>query len=686
MDPRPSKRPRVRRRRDDRSALIRDIRGSYRAAVARTPLDEAPALVSAAVEGGFCFGPLDPVSNIIATAVARMAPPALEGTSSGAVTAVEERISSWAKEMARRSLDALVAFLVCYFPHLPTSVALRYLRAAKADLLAAVQLVEADRCVCAFRIDSRTARTALRCAALAAGHPSPDELVATTLSLASMAADVSKLLLPQTKRLSVADIEQLRVVLARGGSLGCKNPQELRAFVDASRLPAGSMKKMAIKDEPLATHTESLQRVLLERIHGFYLQALALLPRHDLRHRYHRSLVKVGHLYGPLDPVSNIIVNTVWYDAMFPGLKEHKFELAMVGRSALMRAERCSLAGLVGGLRAFAGDNLSEHDALCYLLQSNADLWAAMEALQACLKNQEGDRDPTFHCTVPSKLYRIMADAACHPNPGALQEFYASDRVSAPLPAKSMLLSLKDVESTIRALSRMTPRPCTPLKPHQLPPQNERFKSIISVNKDRFLADYKSLHRKLKVALDEYMRNTEGPELVIHVICGANEYVADSCGPEYSSINWPRSHLKYHYSHFNFLASSARGEPKLFFAECVNYEEESDKMRKTMCCPVVVPATDSEKVRCLYCEYSGYSIVHPVGMNYHGGDIDFEKMVLGKHTCTNECIFNRGMLVTDSMAFTEEDFVYFDPKRDHDLVKAVNTCIGVKEASTEMAP
>lgn len=80
---------------------------------------------------------------------------------------------------------------------------------------------------------------------------------------------------------------------------------------------------------------------------------------------------------------------------------------------------------------------------------------------------------------------------------------------------------------------------------------------------------------------------------MIHVICGANENVADSCGPEYSSIDWPRSHLKFHYSHFNFLASSAGSVPTLFFAECVNYDEESDRNRETFCCPVVVPTTNA---------------------------------------------------------------------------------------------
>lgn len=89
----------------------------------------------------------------------------------------------------------------------------------------------------------------------------------------------------------------------------------------------------------------------------------------------------------------------------------------------------------------------------------------------------------------------------------------------------------------------------------------------------------------------------QGPQYVIHVICGANESVADRNGPELSRINWPRSHNKFHYSHINFLASptgpSAVGVlPTLFFAECVNHNEESDRARKNNCYPVVVPPTN----------------------------------------------------------------------------------------------
>ncbi|KAF0928367.1 hypothetical protein E2562_003187 [Oryza meyeriana var. granulata] len=40
-----------------------------------------------------------------------------------------------------------------------------------------------------------------------------------------------------------------------------------------------------------------------------------------------------GPCYGPLDPVSNIILNTIWYDSAFPVPKaQQRLGLDMIGR------------------------------------------------------------------------------------------------------------------------------------------------------------------------------------------------------------------------------------------------------------------------------------------------------------------------------------------------------------------
>jgi hypothetical protein len=109
-------------------------------------------------------------------------------------------------------------------------------------------------------------------------------------------------------------------------------------------------------------HTRSLRMVLLDTIHGFYLQALARLPSGELRSRLHRSLLRAGYCYGPMDdPASNIILNTIWYEANFPA--EVTPVLDLIGPKSLTRLVSRSFYGLVSFLQT-RYHNLSEHQAV----------------------------------------------------------------------------------------------------------------------------------------------------------------------------------------------------------------------------------------------------------------------------------------------------------------------------------
>uniref|UniRef100_I1QTT7 PIR2-like helical domain-containing protein n=1 Tax=Oryza glaberrima TaxID=4538 RepID=I1QTT7_ORYGL len=307
----------------------------------------------------------------IEPAMGRRQQPAASGASPSSATASQKSLIPQIQRLRRGGHSRPSGFMTSYFRYLPTLEALNFLCAAEGDLLAAVHLVEAERCMsCAFDIGSCTARTALRCTAGAAGHRDPGRVASEMLSLFSKAYKIASHLLSRTAdRLTCSAILVL---------VPPRLPPELAAFSPLASLG------VTVKDErTLERCTKSLQSVLVDKIHGFYLEALALLPQHLLRGRYHRSVVMAGHCYGPLDPASNIILNTIWYDAAFPVPKEQHLDLDMIGRWALIRAECCSIAGLVAGL---AGDyNPSELQAIRCLLYANGDFATAMSGVSQIL-------------------------------------------------------------------------------------------------------------------------------------------------------------------------------------------------------------------------------------------------------------------------------------------------------------
>jgi len=143
----------------------------------------------------------------------------------------------------------------------------------------------------------------------------------------------------------------------------------------------------------------------MARIHGFYLDALARLPKDELCSRYHHSLLKAGHRYGPLDPVSNIISNTIWYDKAYPPSKQ--FTIQMMSTSCLMRIVARSFYGLVSFMCARYPDRTVDQ-ILQRLQEVNADLRQAASSF----------RGPDVQVA-----YNAAAIAASHPVPHQQQAF-----------------------------------------------------------------------------------------------------------------------------------------------------------------------------------------------------------------------------------------------------------------------
>ncbi|KAK3118474.1 hypothetical protein QOZ80_9BG0699770 [Eleusine coracana subsp. coracana] len=608
------------------SRLLSKMDAFYTEASNRLTLSARPVTLARFLDAGICIGLLDPVSNIIAnTITSDLRPDYREKVL--VATAVETKLGELG--LGRRSLDGLVAFLVYFFPYLAKWEAVRYLLLADADLLAAACLIVADRGMGRFSLGSPVAapafEEALTLAAQVAKHSQPKQLAQVWMMLSPRPNRVLHLLLykvqPHSPRQNLDEVTEL--------IQKCVVP-DLAASWDfaASRLRSSS----SIASMPYQ-HTRSLRMVLLDTIHGFYLKALAILPRSELRSRLHRSLLKAGYCYGPLDPLSNIILNTIWYDINFPAAETPVLDV--IGPKSLTRLESRSFYGLVSFLQTRYND-LSEHQIVGCLVASSAQLSIA---------------DPKLLSDVTTNVqeaYAAAATAAWHPNPEEQAKFLASwdERVFA-----RYHIDLADVHGLSLILSdakqRTPERVCKPCYP-------ARAGKMRSMNQQRRISC------KVKAALDRHLLQDGKPALDLHIICCVNEEV---CGPEYcEEIDDPLSFapFKYRYSHINFMATERDCKfdvipcPVLFFAEFDNEEEDGAPL---FLCKVHEPTPFAEHVRCLYCEAAGARIVHPPSPKFHGGGNELEEVIRGEHSLSNDELICMNEHAVQHMCGVEEDFI-----------------------------
>ncbi|GJN20906.1 hypothetical protein PR202_gb08340 [Eleusine coracana subsp. coracana] len=553
------------------------IHGYYKEALNRL----TASLSSVVDEAGFCFGFLDPVSNIIVNTAAF----------NGAPSQAEKEANQEGELLRTRGRDqgparGLVTFLTTYFRYLPDSEALRYLRLAKADLLVAVRLIEKDRDTDAFTIHQRTTKIALTCAALsaicpcAANDPKITRLVYGSLSLASHLHEVYPLLVTQD-RLCSSILERLA-----------------KLFV----------------------------QVLLHRIHGFYLKAISCIPAPCLHPVYHWGLLRAGHCYGPFDPVTNIILNTIWYDTAFPPAEKTLFPA------------------------------LSTYDAVRYLLFHNADLDSVIS--RAKLDGYES-------ATPLSDAYKAAACAAKHPDPTALANlssglFLDKGELLKSLIKTKLYLSLDDVDAISISLSQNDP----PRKPvglvQELTPRASRN---VSSTRKEFEAQQSSICKR-------------GDDYELLAICGVNGEI-----PEDGKFGYFDNYNGYPYSHINIWARLkgprlADAAPTLLFIQCSNDSEVMDY--NFLCVPVLESLNDAG--HCFHCEYYGAKIVHPSSSEtYLGQSYEFEEMARGEHPMTSDELVRCGRLKTIFVDTSEVDCIYFDPAWDADTAARLNRDAKVEE-------
>ncbi|XBH82352.1 hypothetical protein VPH35_071030 [Triticum aestivum] len=280
-------------------------------------------------------------------------------------------------EVATRSCHSLMAFLVAYFGCINEEQAFRYLYRAKANLLLAVMLVQHDLYLVepeTLDPESKRTQAALKWAATSAGHHSPSTL-AQVMAIRLKKGDLdlfNKKLFSANGPLTTEDVREIHRVLHmmmtpmcvanisntndglvvhvrqnldNGDSAIWSETEPLvvsSAAADArisstafrwdgtaisslqTGLPSKLLDCLKIADglkhilrTPCAggdacDYLQSLKMYLHGIIHNMYVEAFKLLsaPPGSLM----RNILMAGHCYGPCDPLSNIILNSIWHD------------------------------------------------------------------------------------------------------------------------------------------------------------------------------------------------------------------------------------------------------------------------------------------------------------------------------------------------------------------------------------
>uniref|UniRef100_A0A0E0KHT3 PIR2-like helical domain-containing protein n=1 Tax=Oryza punctata TaxID=4537 RepID=A0A0E0KHT3_ORYPU len=483
----------------NRSALLDAINGYYAAALDRLPVEEMPALIPRLLKSGLCAGFSDPISNIVVNTLSHKRlperKPMVLGCPVDAKTAARRRRSTlshivsdvtWYSpnhsrlrdmRMPLRSLEALVAFLVTCFPYLPTWEALQYLRAARrgGSQHQGLQLRIPDhqdraqmrrhRCV-ATQAQSVRQQVVLPRRSDGAGLRDPSQRRPPILHRRSqppwIAHEPTKISRPRRSYRSTIPSEQDQAAT-------------IRASMDWTSKFLPSCRGISCSG---ATTGNFLQR------------------------RYHREFLKAGHCYGPfMNPAHSIVLNTVWYDTMFPA--EEESEVAMICSRNLVSSACRSLLGLVAYLRA-CFPTVSKQQAIRYQLLAEVNLQRAIE-----MAGQEGH-------TMKDKFdrgigFKAAATAAHHPDRDALVNFYLSS-FFGPLPLKACGSFHVQLLSLMLSQKPFIPSHCS-FK--TVPVLTEGASRLLSKIKQDFEAEQGFICSK-------------GPEYDLHVICGLNPYVIKS--------------------------------------------------------------------------------------------------------------------------------------------------------------
>uniref|UniRef100_M8D7V3 PIR2-like helical domain-containing protein n=1 Tax=Aegilops tauschii TaxID=37682 RepID=M8D7V3_AEGTA len=567
-------------------------------------------LLRGVFDAGFCFGLLYPISNIVAgvSIAGAMSVDDPDNEPVPAASFPKRRKTDVIGDMHQRSLNGLVAFLAALFPYLTEPKAMWYLNKEELDPLVAARLIIQHRGMeqsFGFKSDTTAAAVelALRCAAAAAQHPCPKQFASAWKLLSHFLGSVATVLSGPCvtfDRFQSAEIIDILLKKHQPSDFSLEKSWDLASCRLLKLSPDLFGEVMGFPER------STMRRMLLATIHGYYLQALARLPKEKLRSQYHHSLLQAGHCYGPLDPVSNIILNTIWYSQAYPLTK--KVDLEAISTGGLFRIAVRSFYGLVSFLCTRCATHLSPDQAMQRLQASGADLRIA----DPNHLDDDNNDDAMVSASV-EQAYAAAAAAAFHPKP--------RDQAELLRPSNPMLRMASHYLKDGGKLSGMDAdhlAECLFYSISELEQTEHAETNIEAVNKltygrmDRLINDFWNEHAAVVGMVPKYE---------LHLICGVNKYVD---GPVYTG---PFTRI-YHYSHINFLATKSA----------------------------------AEQVRCPYCEYAGSRVVHPAQGSFVGRGVELEKMWGGEELYseeyTNDCIIACSREPTYWVDYLEDDCIY----------------------------
>ncbi|VAI26441.1 unnamed protein product [Triticum turgidum subsp. durum] len=323
-------------------------------------------------------------------------------------------------------------------------------------------------------------------------------------------------------------------------------------------------------------YTRSLRMRLHDMIHGFYLKVFAMLPSMWLHLIPH--ILFAGHCYGPMDPVSNIIINSICHHILcpLPSSADCKVDVYdILDTLSMLRVEVRSLEGLIALVRASSESQCSTQRAMEHLSCKRCDL------------SQE---------THTSLQFTDAAAAARHPQHAELGSFFASLAPDRLIDLRLLLAtsadgrisseSLGEIISTLKHSALLLVAPVSPNAAELCNEAKETLLQKRSCYNEMKLFIRAELAQVLKkYAFDHPLEPKYEPSF----ICGL--------------VAAPRSLDRLSY-HVNFVAAS-ESDNQLFFAE-IN-EPFPDPPKPSFCCPLPLTSTG----RCYYGEGSARKIVYP---------------------------------------------------------------------------